>query len=41
MLSDAILGRNVFGEAKPWRSKLLMALYYLALYLIAATPWRI
>lgn len=41
VLSDAILGRNVFGEAKPWRSKLLMALYYLALYLIAATPWRI
>ncbi len=36
--SDLILGKQVFGRPSMRKQKLLMALYYLALYLIALTP---
>ena len=39
LLSDMILGKRHFGSQKPYLSEILMALYYLALYLIAATLW--
>lgn len=39
LLSDMILGKRHFGSKKPYLSECLMALYYLAVYLISATLW--
>lgn len=38
-ISDMILGKRHFGCRNPHLSHILMALYYLAIYLIAATLW--
>lgn len=37
--SDTILGKRQFGHDHPALPKILMALYYMALYLIAASLW--
>lgn len=39
LVSDMILGKRHFGCRNPHLSLILMALYYLAIYLIAATLW--
>lgn len=38
-VSDMILGKKQFGEPDAFKQKLLMFLYYLALYLIASVLW--
>lgn len=38
-VSDMILGKKQFGKPDTFKQKLLMFLYYLALYLIAASLW--
>jgi len=38
-ISDMILGKKQFGKPDTFKQKLLMFLYYLALYLIAASLW--
>lgn len=39
LISDMILGKRHFGCQKRYLSEILMAFYYLALFLISAAPW--
>lgn len=39
VISDVLLGKRHFGARQPWISRVLMFLYYMALYLIQISLW--